>query len=84
MPELIFRKSERDLKERAAESRETKKFAGVEHYARDVEEADNLYRSWGRDNPDNKPVLVDDDGKAEKTMRDKQLRNAGYDPERYD
>ena len=80
---IIIKKTERDLRERAAETPHARRFKGVQHYARDVEEADNLYRSRGRDNPANTPVLCDDGGVAEKKLRDRTLRAAGKNPEAY-
>lgn len=66
MVHIIVKKSERELRERAAESRTPgfRQGGNIDGYARGAEEADSLLRSRGRDNPNQKPILVDDGGKA--------------------
>ena len=82
----INRKSERELRERAWETRTPgyRQGRNIEGYARDVEEADRLLASRGRDNPNQKPILCDDGGKAEKELRDRTLRSMGIRPEAYE
>ena len=86
MVHLIFRKPERELRERAAEARTPgyRQGRNIDGYARDVEEADRILRSRGRDNPNQKPVLCDDGGKAEKEARHRALRSMGLRPELYE
>ena len=86
MVHIIIKKSERELRERAHESAGPgyKQGRTIDGYARGMEEADRLVRDRGRDNPNQKPVLVDDGGVAERKLRERTLRNAGYDPEAYD
>ena len=65
MTGIIIRKTERDLRERAAEQRSGyKQGQNIDGYARGFEEADRLLRDRGRDNPNQKPILVDDQGRA--------------------
>ena len=66
MVHLIFKKSERELRERAHESPTPGFRQGrtIDGYARGLEEADGLLVQRGRDNPNQKPILVDDGGKA--------------------
>ena len=62
MVHIIFRRSERELRERAAESRTPgyRQGKNIDGYARGLDEADRLLRSRGRDNPNQKPILVDE------------------------
>lgn len=77
MVHLIFKKSEREIRERAAESAPREYRGMVSGYARDVEEADSIQRGRGRDNPNYAPILCDDGGKAEREMRERTLRSHG-------
>ncbi len=87
MVHLIFRKSERELRERAAESATPgyRQGKNIDGYARGLEEADRLLVSRGRDNPNQKPILVDDGGAAEKELRQRTMRSMGItNTEAYD
>ena len=79
MVHLIFRKSERELRERAAESATPgfRQGRNIDGYARGREEAETLLRSRGHDNPNQKPILVDDGGESDKQLRDRTLRSMG-------
>lgn len=85
MANFIIKKTERDLQERAREVSGSGYRQGktIDGYARGLEEADRLVRDRGRDNPNQKPVLVDDGGVAAKKMRDNTLRAHGYNPDNY-
>lgn len=67
--ELIFRKSERELRERAYESRPRgfRQGRNIDGYARGPEEAERLLRSRGRDKPQ-APILMDADTKVNEEL----------------
>lgn len=79
---FIFKRSDRELRERMAEAPQRFIEAGdVTRYARDPEEAYNIVReNHGLDNPNHPKILADDGGRAERELRDRTLRAAGYDP----
>ena len=85
MVHLIFKKSERELRERAFEEAPPgfRQGDNIDGYARGFEEADELTRSRGRDNPNRKGILTDDGGKAEKELRDRTLRSFGQNPDHH-
>jgi hypothetical protein len=85
MVHIIIKRSERELRERAYEaaSEGFQQGRNIDGYARGLEEADNLLRSRGRDNPNQQPILVDDGGKAEKELRERTMRSMGIRPEAY-
>jgi len=74
---IIIRRSEREIRERAAESAPREYRNSVSGYARDVEEADRIQRGRGRDNPNYAPILCDDGGKAERELRHRTLKSFG-------
>jgi hypothetical protein len=86
MVHIIIKKSERELRERAHESAGPgyKQGKTIDGYARGMEEADRLVRDRGRDNPNQKPVLVDDGGQAERKLKEMTLKAHGKNPEGYD
>lgn len=80
---IIIKRSERELRERAAETAHPgyRQGRNIDGYARGLEEADSLLASRGRDNPNQKPILVDDGGKAEReaTARALGVRLEAYE-----
>ncbi len=78
--QIIVKRSEREIRERAHESAPKAYRGHIDGYARGLEEADRLMVERGRDNPANRAILVDDGGKADRELRDRALRNAGIDP----
>lgn len=74
---IIVKRSERELRERAWETRTPgyRQGRNIDGYARGMEEADELLRSRGRDNPNQKPILVDDGGKAAAELEARAVRN---------
>lgn len=81
---LIFKRSDREIRERVAEAPRRYREAGITGYARDPEEAmENSRRHRGSDNPDQGLVLCDDGGKAERDLMDRTLRAHGIDPDSY-
>lgn len=75
MTYIIIKRSERELRERAAESASPgyRQGRNIDGYARGLEEADELLRSRGRDNPNQNPILVDDGGKAQAELEKRAL-----------
>jgi len=66
MTHIIIKRSEREMREAAHERRDPgyRQGKNIDGYARGMEEADRLLRDRGRDNPNQKPILVEDHGKA--------------------
>ena len=85
MVHIIIRRSDRMVRERAAEAAPRwAKRDGVTGYARGLEEADRIQRERGRDNPHSGYMLVDDVTAVQDT--DKRNRavikhNTGKEPE---
>lgn len=68
MVEIVIRRSDREVRERAHEAPSS--FRGkVTGYARGLEEADRIQRERGRDNPNSGYLLVDDQTAVESTRR---------------
>lgn len=82
---IIIKQTGRDLRERAAREKPREFHSGaISGYARDVEEAAQLWRDErGRDNRNFAPMLCDDGGKADAELRARTVRAAGKTWEEY-
>jgi hypothetical protein len=80
---IIIRRSERELRERAAETAHPgyRQGRNIDGYARDLDEADRLLASRGRDNPHQKPILVDEG--SDRASREAAARAMGVRLEAY-
>jgi len=83
MVHIIIKRSEREVRERAAEAPARFRKAGITGYARDIDEAARIQRERGEDNPHSGYMLVDDGGNASREARDRQMRAMGLNPEKY-
>lgn len=68
MTYLIFKKSDREIRERASQEAPSR-YRGITGYARDVEEAEQIQRGRGMDNPNTGLILCDDGGKADAELK---------------
>ena len=87
MVHIIVKRSERELRERAAESRTPgyRQGRNIDGYARGLEEADRIQRERGRDNPNQKPILVDEgSAQAQKRERDLAIQASGRKRENFE
>ena len=76
MTYIIVKRSENDMRNAAHEARKPgyRQGQNIDGYARGMEEADSLLRSRGRDNPNQKPILVEDHGKAAAELDERALK----------
>ena len=72
--EFYFKRSDREVRERAREGPARYRRAGITGYARDIDEARRIQKERGEDNPNSGYMLVDDGGNAAEELRRRTQR----------